>query len=112
MNRLKIKPLSVNDAWQGRRYKTKKYKMYEIELFYKLPKLSIPDGKLQISFVFGISSISDIDNPLKLLIDIFQKKYKFDDKRIYKLLVEKISVKSGQEFFEFEIKKYERMQRM
>ena len=29
---IEIKPLSVNTAWKGRRFKTDAYKAYEIEL--------------------------------------------------------------------------------
>jgi hypothetical protein len=32
---LKISALSVNQAWQGRRFKTKKYKDYEENMFQK-----------------------------------------------------------------------------
>jgi Holliday junction resolvase RusA-like endonuclease len=103
MIRIDLKPMSVNDAWQGRRYKTKKYTKYSKDLFFILPKLQVPQTKLEIHFVLGITSCADIDNPLKLLIDIFQAKYKFDDKRIMKLVVEKKIVKSGKEYFEFEI---------
>ena len=35
--RIKIKPLSVNDAWQGRRFKTDNYKKYERDLMLILP---------------------------------------------------------------------------
>ena len=41
MNKINIKPLSVNQAWMGRKFKTKFYKDYEIELALKLPKLKI-----------------------------------------------------------------------
>jgi hypothetical protein len=36
---LKISALSVNQAWQGRRFKTKKYKDYEEHLLLILPNL-------------------------------------------------------------------------
>ena len=35
--KINIKPLSVNKAWQGKRFKTKKYKAFETELLLKLP---------------------------------------------------------------------------
>jgi hypothetical protein len=52
---LKIKPLSVNNAWQGRRFKTYKYKQFERDVLFTLPKLGIPEGKLQIEICFGFS---------------------------------------------------------
>ena len=103
--KLKIKPLSVNDCWKGQRYKTPEYKVYEYETFALLPKsLKIPDGKLQIDLVFGFSSkASDIDNPCKPFLDILQKKYGFNDKKIYKMNVSKKDVSKGLEFIEWKI---------
>lgn len=97
-----IKPLSVNDVWQGKRFKTSKYKDYEQEWFYSIPKIKIPEGKLAMRIIWGFSSkASDIDNPTKPLLDILQKKWGFDDKMIYKLEIEKVDVKKGEEFVEF-----------
>ena len=105
MTLLRIKPLSINVAFQGRRFKTEDYKSYEREMFILLPKtLKIPKGKMKLSIVFGFSNkASDIDNCCKLLIDILQKKYGFNDKNIYRLEVEKKIVKKGSEYLDFEI---------
>ena len=103
--RVNIKPLSVNQAWKGRRYKTNNYGRYERDLLLILPKLDVPTGKLSLSIVVGFSSVaSDVDNICKPFIDILQKKYSFDDKMIYKLNVEKTIVKKGCEFIEFTLK--------
>lgn len=105
---INIKPLSVNQAWQGKRFKTKKYKQYEIDLFYLLPKITIPKGKLEIHYIFYYSNIqSDIDNGIKQFQDILCKKYNFNDKMIYKIIVEKKIVKKGQERIDFLIKCYQ-----
>ena len=99
-----IKPLSVNKCWQGKRFKTSEYKDYEQEWFYSLSIIKIPEGKLSLKIKWGFSSkASDIDNPTKPLLDILQKKWAFDDKKIYKLVLEKIDVKKGEEFISFEI---------
>lgn len=104
---LNIKPLSVNQVWQGKRFKTKKYKEYEKTVLSILPKLKIPDGNLKIIITFGFSSkLSDWDNPIKPFQDILQKKYKFNDSRIYKAEIEKVIVKKGNEFIEFKIENY------
>lgn len=104
MNRVNIKPLSVNEAWQGKRYKTDAYKKYERAVLFMLPKMTIPEGPLMITFRFGFSNVlCDWDNPVKLLQDILQKKYKFNDKDIHEAHVQKVKVPKGQEFFEFEI---------
>ena len=103
MIKIDIKPLSVNCAWQGRRYKTKKYREYENSLLFLMPRFKVAKGKLKVSFVFGISDKSDLDNPIKCLIDIMQVKYNFDDKDILILNVEKVIVKTGREFIEYNI---------
>lgn len=104
---IKIKPLSVNQAWKGRKFKTDKYKSYILKLNRQLPNIKNDfKGRLKASFVFGFSSsASDIDNPLKPLIDILQKKYKFNDNQIFILNVEKQIVKKGEEFIEINIEK-------
>jgi len=103
--KLDIKPLTVNQAWQGKRFKTPKYNKYINDMLRILKPLKIPEGQLHIDVSFGLSSkLSDIDNPLKCFIDCLQKKYGFNDNRIYKLTVYKVDVKKGEEFIEFEIK--------
>jgi len=104
--KINIKPLSINQCFQGRRFKTPKYKQYEKELMLLLPILSVPNGLLEVVITFGLSSkLNDIDNGLKPFIDILQKKYLFNDRDIYKLIVEKKIVPKGKEFIECEIKK-------
>jgi Holliday junction resolvase RusA-like endonuclease len=99
-----IKPLSVNKAWQGKRYKSKYYSIYEKELFYKLESFRIPNVKIGITFIVGYSNVlSDIDNFLKPFIDVMQKKYDINDKNIYELNIKKEIVKKGCEFVDFQI---------
>jgi len=105
MIEIKIKPLSVNCSYRGRRFKTQLYKDYEQELFYRLPKMEIPDGNLKIKIVVGYKTkASDIDNVLKPFLDILQKKYHFNDNRIYEINIKK---EVGKEFIKFKIEKYE-----
>lgn len=104
MVKIKIKPLSVNQVWQGKRFKTKAYKDYEQMMFLLLPKMEVPKGKLKLKIEWGFSSKqADIDNPTKPLQDILQKVYGFDDKMIYKLEITKVDVKKGEEYVEFDI---------
>ena len=106
MNRLDIKPMSVNDAWQGRKFKTDKYKEYTIDVLILLPKIKIPEGDLLLKLEFGFSSrASDWDNPIKPFVDILQKKYNFDDKRIKKGVVTVFNVKKGEEYIKFKIER-------
>ena len=105
--RIEIKPISVNKVWQGKRFKTPAYKAYETELLYKLPYKAIQGGLLAISLEFGMSRLSDIDNPVKPLLDVLQKKYGFNDRDIYSLNIIKKDVKKGHEYIEFNIESYE-----
>lgn len=107
--KIDIKPLSVNQAWQGRRFKTKLYKRYEKDVMFLLPsKMDIPVGELKVTYKFGFSnSLSDIDNGIKSFQDILQKYYGFDDRQIFKMIVEKEIVKKGEEFIEFKIESYD-----
>lgn len=105
MIKLNIKPLSVNDAWQGRRFKTPEYKKYINDLMMILPALKVPEGELHLLIEWGFSSkASDNDNPLKCFQDCLQLKYKFNDSRIYETNLKKKIVKKGQEYIKFEIK--------
>ena len=72
----KIKLLSVNEVWQGKRYKTKKYDTYEKILGYTLPNEKINSlNSYYIIFIFNFANkLSDWDNPIKPLQDILQKK--------------------------------------
>jgi Holliday junction resolvase RusA-like endonuclease len=103
--RIHEKPLSVNQAWQGKRFKTKAYKDYEKSIMLRMPKKSIDkDQMLRIEFFFGFSNPnSDLDNPVKLLLDIAQKKYGFNDRNVFELNIRKCLVKKGEEFIEMSV---------
>ena len=105
---LPIKPLSVNEAWQGKRYKTRKYKQYTRDVSLILPKsITIPKGKLGIRLHFYFSNkASDWDNPIKPLQDIICSNYGIDDRHIYLAIVEKFIVPKGEDRIEFEIFEY------
>jgi Holliday junction resolvase RusA-like endonuclease len=104
MPRVDIKPLSVNQAWQGKRFKTPAYKQYEKQVLLMLPKIDVPEGKLALNIRFGLSSKNaDVDNPVKCFVDCMQKKYGFNDRNIYKMSIEKVDVKKGHEFIEFSV---------
>jgi len=52
MELIRIKPLSVNKARQGKRFKTKDYKEYEKIVLMLLRPIEIPKGKLRIDYIF------------------------------------------------------------
>jgi len=101
MHRIKIKPLSVNEAWKGQRFKTDKYKSFETEMLWKLPKLGVLKPPYKLEITFGISIQSDLDNCLKQTIDCLQKKYGINDKDIMEIHAKKVVTK--EHFIEFEI---------
>lgn len=105
MIRIDIKPLSVNQAWQGKRFKTPKYNAFQTEMLLKLPKIKLDTtGSLRINIKYGFTSkLSDIDNPCKMVLDCLVKKYGFDDRQIYQLYQEKEIIAKGNDFIEIEI---------
>jgi Holliday junction resolvase RusA-like endonuclease len=113
MFKIDIKPLSVNNAWKGRRFRTDRYKEYIKDLTMLLPPKSIvylidDKKKISLSIVVGFSSVlSDVDNPLKPFIDVLQNKYGFNDKMIYEIRVRKEIVEKGGEFIKFRIQEYD-----
>lgn len=107
--RINIKPISVNKAWKGRRFKTDEYKAYQQLLLYMLPDLDVPDGELELIVTFGFSSLaSDFDNPVKPFVDCLQKRYGFNDKLIKRAVIEVRKVDRGSEFIEFELNGFAR----
>jgi len=106
MPQLNIKPLSQNQAWQGRRFKTPKYKEFEEQLYYMLKNgYKIPEGDLQVWYAFGQSNKNcDWDNPIKQFQDVLSKKFGFNDNKIYRGVADKIIVPKGEEFCAFQIK--------
>lgn len=103
--KLNEKPLSINEAWQGKRFKTPAYKRYENAMILLMPKGKVDtEQMLRVEFFFGFSNkASDLDNPVKLLMDIAQKKYGFNDKMVFELNVRKCIVKKGEEFIQMGI---------
>jgi Holliday junction resolvase RusA-like endonuclease len=107
-SKINVKPLSVNQAWMGRKFKTKAYISYEKECLALLPSEPVNWDKvpIELSLTVGFSNMaSDVDNVVKPFVDILQKKYNFNDKYILRLIVEKKLVKKGFEYIEFYIKR-------
>ena len=107
---IKIQPLSVNEAWQGKRFSTPEKKTFEQAMAYLIPPLKdksiLEAEKLQVWYVFGLSSkLADYDNFIKIFQDCLAKKYGFNDKKIYRGIIDKHDVPKGEEFIAFEISK-------
>lgn len=102
--RMNVPVMSVNTAYQGRRFKTDKYKVYEKMLLFTLPRLTVPPAPYKVYYEFGMSNtLSDFDNPIKPLQDILQTKYGFNDRDIMEANVKKVKVKKGDEYFVFKM---------
>ena len=107
MVRIDLKPLSVNDAYRGRRFATRDLAQYKEELGWLLPKMEVPKGPLFVHYRFGVSSgRSDVDNLVKCLQDAIADRYGFNDMLIYRIEMEKVVVPKGKEFVEFELSTY------
>lgn len=92
------KPLSVNTCWRGQRFKTPEYTRYERQIMALLPAIEIESvHTLHIEFGFS-NKASDLDNPVKPILDILQKKYGFNDRDIYELHIKKTIVPKGNEY--------------
>jgi len=102
--KIDVKPMTMNQAYRGRRYKTDLYKAYIRNCIFRLKPMEIPEGNLELHIQIGVSSKGfDLDNCLKPFIDILQKKYGFNDNRIYHIGAYKRIVPKGQEYISFSI---------
>jgi Holliday junction resolvase RusA-like endonuclease len=103
MIKLNIKALSVNKAFQGRRFKTKECNKYIENVLLMLPKLKdVPTKDIRLKIEFGYSSkLNDLDNGIKIFTDCLVKKYGFDDRYIIELHATKTIVNKGEEHIKF-----------
>lgn len=103
---INIKPLSVNEAFNGMRTRSKKYDSFIKSMMFLLPKqIEYPDPlNIKLAIEFGFSSKgSDIDNCCKSFIDCLVKRYGFDDRYIYEMHVFKVIVPKTKEYIKFKI---------
>ena len=102
---IKLKPISINEAFQGRRFKTKKYKDYEDSFLLLAPKRKMLKGKIEIEYKFYLKNhkASDYDNLIKVTQDLLVKcGYIQDDRFIYKATIYKIP--SDENYIEIKLK--------
>jgi Holliday junction resolvase RusA-like endonuclease len=105
--KLNIKPLSVNEAYQGKRFKTKKHNAFVKECLFLLPKIRlIPQPPYSLFIRIGVSANFDVDNALKPFIDVLQKKYGINDRYVHKIEIEKDVVKKGCEYIFFDLQHF------
>ena len=108
MFEVKLKPLSVNNAYKGRRFPTDELKVYKKAMPLLLPRdLQLPPNKLVLLFRFHFKrEASDVDNCCKAAQDIITKHYGVDDRMIYLTMNEKIVDFKAAEYLEFEFLEY------
>lgn len=105
MVRIAIKPITLNKAYRGRRFKTPYLEDFKKELLWQLPRgLKIPEGNLKVKYEFGVSQHNvDGDNLVKCFQDCLADAYGFNDNRIYEWYIKKVKVKKGEEYTDFEL---------
>ena len=110
MIKLLIKPVSVNQAYTGVRYRTPKHSAFKTQIKYLLPDwFKMPKPPYTLELEFGFSSKScDLDNHIKVFADSLQDKYCFNDKLIRRLIVNSEYVKKGEEYISFKIEHLEK----
>ena len=104
--KIPIKPISINECWQGRRFKTKKYDKFIIDMLRVMPKREMLTGSIKLEIRLYLKSLlrGDIDNFIKPIVDCVVKKGWIKDD-IFIVLLEVEKFKSAEEFFEIELKK-------
>ena len=110
MKYIPYKPFSVNEAWQGRRYRTPLYKKFALDVFRLIrrirPQKPAADTPVFAHYVWGFSnSQSDVDNPVKPFQDVLFDtwKMKAKDHQVQFMIIEKAKAKKGQEFIGFHV---------
>lgn len=97
----------MNNAYIGRRFKTENLRQYKKDLSILLPKIEVPKGKLELTLHFGVSYKStDGDNLIKCFQDSLAEQYGFNDKMIYRWVIEKHDVNKKEEYVAFSIKEF------
>ena len=81
--KIPMRPLSINAAFQGRRFKNRKCKQYEKDVSVYLSNIRSISGYISIQYEFHLKyfKITDIDNLVKVLQDCIVKKGIIEDDR-------------------------------
>ena len=104
----KIKPISVNQAFQGRRFKTKLYKDYERSLHALGGNFERITGDVEVIIELYLKNDkrADADNTLKPILDYLTKAGAYeDDRKIRELHVYKYH--ADEDYFRVTINKYD-----
>lgn len=83
---LNLEPLSINQAFQGRRFKTPKYNKWIKSGLWLLKPLKRQEKPYRIDVELYVGSLFDIDNALKPLFDLLKKGNIIEDDRYIEVL--------------------------
>ena len=107
MFEIPIKPISINDAYKGRRYSTDEHKKFKDLASILLRKLNLPKlrpkQEFYVIYRFHIGRSADYDNCIKVVQDQICNALGVDDRWIGSCYVKKIKAKKGDEKIEFNI---------
>ena len=99
---LNLSPLSVNKAWQGKRFATAEYKRWTEWGLLLLKKVKRCDEPQKLEITFYLAKQADIDNPIKPFLDLLKKAGVIeDDRKIEMLVVKKVVSKERKIEFRF-----------
>ena len=113
MIQLPLKPVSTNRLYSGRRYLSKEARAFQdachrhLLVAHQGRARDVPEGPLEIHFVFGLHRDIDVTNCVKLVEDIIADFYGFNDRRVQGSSQCKVKVARGQEFIAFSLRAYE-----
>ena len=91
--RIPLKPVSINAAFQGRRFKTKECVKFCEDFMLVMPRKEMVEGVVEVEYHFYMVNhkMVDYDNVIKVTQDMLvKKKYIEDDRKIYKATIYKI----------------------
>lgn len=107
---LPFKAFSTNDLYQGRKVRSYKYKTFRKNVLTFLEenyeqRVDLK-GNLSMSLEIGYSSpLSDASNGIKGIEDVVAEYFKFNDRQIVTILIEKYLVDKGKEYMRLKIRK-------
>ena len=110
-HRFNFKPLSANDMFYRAKQLKTGYREWRVAVYedidrgYKWPFAK--EAHLTFNVMVGLSSkLADVDNCIKPLLDTFQYLFDFNDRFVFKVIIEKEYVKKGQEYFDVTVEEY------
>lgn len=111
MIRFKVKPLSVNQAFKGKRFRTGAARLFfdRVILAWRELKKSIrpnlpKKGHLFVHYRYGVSNMgTDADNPTKSFQDALFFALGENDKRVRFMLIEKVKAPKSEEFIDWHV---------